>query len=94
MKKKEQFFEILLKRTLDKHAFCRGKVLNIFYNLMMENYIPNTLYKELLRVTISRIKDVTATVRKSSLKLLTGIVHVFAGIFTNNGKFLPKAKVR
>lgn len=89
---KEKFFELLLKRFLDKSSFCRSKVIKVFVKLSEENLVPRDRYLELFANVVGRFQDVTVLTRKNALKLFDQLVQIFAIIFnvdrTNNETFL------
>lgn len=78
---KEKFFELLLKRFLDKSSFCRSKVIKVFYKLTEENLVPRDRYLELFSCVVGRFQDVTVLVRKHALKLFDQLVQIFGIIF-------------
>jgi len=94
-KTKEKFLDILCKRFQDKSAYCRTKTIKVFTKLIENNVIPRWRYVTIFRLVASRIKDVTALVRKKALKLVPIIIGVFAHIFTQNQNepFLRVAEV-
>lgn len=78
---KMKFFELLMKRFLDKSSFCRVKVIKVFFKLTEENLVPRELYLELFTNVVGRFKDSTILVRKNAVKLFDQLVQIFAIIF-------------
>ena len=81
-----KFFELLSKRFLDKSSYCRVKTMKVFVRLIEENMVPRTLYLELLERVIGRFRDVSAMVRKQSLKLFSNMFIIFGLIYNVDEK--------
>ena len=75
---KLQFFDILLRRFLDKSSFCRGKIIKTFSKLTEENIVPRHLYIDLFAAVVGRLKDQSVNCRKNALKLLQQLVYLFS----------------
>ena len=78
---KIKFFELLMKRFLDKSSFCRVKVIKVFTKLISDNMIPQWLYIDLLKAVIGRLKDTTVQVRKTALRIFQDLMIVCGWIF-------------
>ena len=83
---KLKFFELLLKRFLDKSSFCRVKVIKVFMKLTEDNLVPRELYLELFNNVVGRFQDATILVRKNAVKLFDQLVQIFGIIFNVDQK--------
>lgn len=78
---KLKFLELLLKRFMDKSAFCRKEVIKAFTRLTEENLVPSQSYMELFIAVVGRLKDSAVLVRKSALSLYQQLICIYALIF-------------
>jgi condensin complex subunit 1 len=81
MQTKQKFLELLMKRFMDKSAFCRKEVIKAFTRLTEENLVPPYSYMELFQAVIGRLKDAAVLVRKSALNLYQQLICIYALIF-------------
>ena len=72
---------MLMKRFLDKSAFCRTRVIKAFFKLTEENKMPRPLYFELFTNVIARMRDSAIFVRKGALRLFMQLVRIYGLIF-------------
>jgi hypothetical protein len=66
---KHKFLDLLLKRFIDKSAFCRIKAMKVFTKLTEENLVPRYMYMDIFSEVIGRLKDTAVQVRKTALRL-------------------------
>ena len=60
--------------------------MKVFVRLIEENMVHRTLYLELLERVIGRFRDVSAMVRKQSLKLFSNMFIIFGLIYNVDEK--------
>jgi condensin complex subunit 1 len=72
---REQLFEILESRVLDKSSFCRSKVLDVLINLNKEDLLPRHRFIPTLKIACSRLKDTAVLVRKRAAQLIESLVY-------------------
>lgn len=81
-KAKEKFLFLLMKRILDKNAYCRAHILEILQELAEHNILPFAMYKLLFRSAVSRTRDTSALVRKRAMQLVRVIIQFYHKAFT------------
>ncbi|KAG9286748.1 hypothetical protein G9A89_012298 [Geosiphon pyriformis] len=70
----DSFFDILEERFLDINAFCRSKVLQVFFKLCDLNTKFPRRRQRLTDLVIRSLEDKSFNVRKNAIKLLTKLI--------------------
>lgn len=79
---RNEFLENLLMHINDISAHVRGKVLQIWNHLKMEQAVPLTYQLNVLSGAIERLEDKTSTVRKHAVQLIKSFLE--RNIFSAN----------
>lgn len=72
---RDYFLQDLLNHMEDVNSYVRSKVLHIWNEMKVEGAVPLAWHIRVLRKTVERLEDKTATVRKNSLTLLKSFLE-------------------
>lgn len=71
---RNKLLECLQERFLDNNAFCRGRTMDTWSALVENRVVPMKFMNEITSLTMRRLNDKGAVVRKQAIRLLTTIL--------------------
>lgn len=72
---RDEFLEDLLNHLEDVSSYVRSKALQIWNEMKVEGAVPLAWHIKVLRMTVERLEDKTATVRKNAITLLKSFLE-------------------